>query len=155
MRHANRNPKMSRSRAQRVALKKSLAIALIKYEVIKTTTRKAKVASSEVDQLITLAKRNDLHSRRLAYAYLCDHQLVKYLFDEIAPRFKDINGGYTRVLKFIKRKGDDAQISILELTVRKEKSAVKIEEAPAADAAKDEKKGLKGLLKKKPAKKAE
>jgi large subunit ribosomal protein L17 len=153
MRHANRNPKLSRSRAQRVALKKSLALALLKYEVIKTTDRKAKVASAEVDQLITLGKRNDLHARRQAYSYLCDHQMVKYLFDEIAPRFKDMNGGYTRVLKFIKRKGDDAQLSILELTVRKEKSAVKAE-TPAAEA-EGEKKGLKGIFKKKAAKKAE
>ena len=154
MRHGDRNPKMSRSRAQRVALKKSLSIALLKYEVIKTTERKAKVASGEVDRLITLGKRNDLHARRQAYAYLCDHQLVKYLFDEIAPRFKDKQGGYTRVLKFMKRKGDDAQLSILELTVRKEKSAVKAE-APVAEAKEEKKPTKKVVLKKKPAKKAE
>lgn len=128
MRHRNSQDKLSRNRAQRKALKRSLVRALFLYERIKTTTRKAKVASQEADRLITLAKRNDLHSRRLAFSYLNDHQLVKRLFDEIAPRFEGVNGGYTRILKYIKRKGDDAQLSVIELTRMNEEVAASVED---------------------------
>ena len=138
MRHRNKLDKLSRSRAQRKALKRSLVRAVFINEQIKTTTKKAKVASAEVDKLITIAKRNDLHSRRLAYSYLNDHQLVKRLFEEIAPRFKDINGGYTRVLKYINRKGDNAQLSILELTQRAEVKAAPVAKAAKAAAKKEE-----------------
>ena len=153
MRHGNRGRKFHRTAEHRKAMFSNLAGALIKHEQITTTLHKAKDLRPIVEKLVTLGKKGGLHARRQAYSYLCDHQMVKYLFDEIAPRFKDMNGGYTRVLKFVKRKGDDAQLSILELTVRKEKSAVKAE-APAAEA-EGEKKGLKGIFKKKAAKKAE
>jgi len=122
MRHRDGVDKLSRPRAQRLALKRSLVRALFLYERIKTSPRKAKAASIEADRLITLAKRGDLHARRLAYSFLNDHQLTKRLFDEIAPRFKETNGGYTRIIKLVSRKGDNAPMSLLELTQLSEKS---------------------------------
>lgn len=149
MRHRNKLDKLSRSRAQRKALKRSLVRALFINEQIKTTLRKAKVASQEADKLITIAKRNDLHSRRLAYAYLNDHKLTKRLFDEIAPRFKDVNGGYTRILKYINRKGDNAPMSILELTKMQEAVTEPVAAEASVDAEKkeDSKKGVKKIFK--------
>jgi len=90
--------------------------ALVISERIKTTESKAKALRSAADKLITWGKKDTLHYRRLAFSYLQDHNLVKKLFDDIAPRFKDITGGYTRVLAMGFRKGDAAKMSILELT---------------------------------------
>lgn len=149
MRHANRVQKLSRSRGQRLALKRSLVRALFLNEQIKTTLRKAKAASSEVDHLITIAKKDDLHSRRLVNTFLNDHKLTKHVFDNIAPRFKDLSGGYTRVLKFINRKGDNAQLAILELTKRTPKQAIQPEVVSnGEDAAVSEKKPKSAKAKK-------
>lgn len=124
MRHRKKSERFSRSRAQRKALVKSLARALIINERITTTTSRAKYLRGVVDRLITLAKKGSLSGRRLAYRTLEDHKLVKRLFDDIGPRFKDISGGYTRVLRLNNRKGDGASLSLIELTriVRKEKT---------------------------------
>jgi len=121
MRHRDGVDRLSRPRAQRLALKKSLVRALFLYERIKTSPRKAKAASIEAERLITLAKRGDLHAKRLAFSFLNDHKLTKRLFDEIAPRFKETNGGYTRIIKLVSRKGDNAPMSLLELTKLSEK----------------------------------
>ena len=118
MRHRRKSEKFSRPRAQRKALVKSLLTSLVTYERIKTTKSKAMAIRSYMDKLITLAKKNDLSTRRLSYKILEDRTLVKKLFDDIAPRFKDIKGGYTRVFDLGHRKGDGAAISIVELTVR-------------------------------------
>ncbi|OQX88413.1 MAG: 50S ribosomal protein L17 [Candidatus Omnitrophica bacterium 4484_70.2] len=121
MRHRKKSRKFSRSRAQRKALVKSLVRALFTYERITTTQAKAKGAREWADKLIEWAKKDSLHHRRLVYKFLCDHKLVKRLFEDIGPRFKDISGGYTRIFKLGYRKGDGADISLLELTrVRKE-----------------------------------
>jgi large subunit ribosomal protein L17 len=130
MRHRDGTDRLSRPRAQRLALKRSLVRALFLYERIKTSPRKAKAASIEADRLITLAKRGDLHARRLAFSFLNDHQLTKRLFDEIAPRFKEIGGGYTRIIKLVNRKGDNAPMSLLELTQLSEKE-LPVRTAPA------------------------
>jgi large subunit ribosomal protein L17 len=116
MRHRKKSEKFSRSRAQRKALIKSLLRAIIINERITTTTRKAKALSSRTDKLISLAKTNSLSSRRLSYRLLESHKLVQRLFEVIGPRFKNINGGYTRVIKLKSRKGDGAPLSILELS---------------------------------------
>ena len=93
---------------------------------------KAKELRGVVEPLITLAKRNDLHARRLAYRVLCDHALVKRLFDEIGPKFAGVPGGYTRIMKLaMPRKGDNAPMAIIELTRREEAAA---SEAAAANA---------------------
>ncbi|MDD4183342.1 MAG: 50S ribosomal protein L17 [Candidatus Omnitrophica bacterium] len=126
MRHKKKSQKFSRPRAQRKALKKSLLRSLVIYERIKTSEAKATELSSWIDRLISLAKEPTLANKRLAYEVLCDHLLVKKLFDNIAPRFKGINGGYSRVLNLGYRKGDACKISLIELTriEKKEKKEV-------------------------------
>ncbi|MBD5641320.1 MAG: 50S ribosomal protein L17 [Desulfovibrio sp.] len=120
MRHSNSGGKFSRSPAHRKALFMNLAKALLQHGRIVTTEAKAKDLRGIIEPLITLAKRNDLHSRRLAYKHLNDHKIVKYLFDEIGPLFMETPGGYTRVLKLAKhRKGDNAPMAIIEFTRKK------------------------------------
>ena len=116
MRHRKKSEKLSRSRAQKKALVKSLLRAIIINERITTTTSRAKYLKGEVDRLITWAKKGTLSGRRLVYRVLGDHELVKRLFNEIAPRFKNISGGYTRSLRMSNRKGDGASLSLIELT---------------------------------------
>lgn len=95
----------------------NLAKALLIHGRIRTTEVKAKELRGVVEPLISLAKRNDLHARRLAYRVLCDYALVKRLFDEIGPQFAGVPGGYTRVMKLaMPRKGDNAPMAIIELT---------------------------------------
>ncbi|MBU1122913.1 MAG: 50S ribosomal protein L17 [Candidatus Omnitrophota bacterium] len=120
MRHRKKTAKLSRPRAQRKALISSLLRAIVIKERISTTEAKAKALRSWIDKLITWAKDDTLHHRRLSYRLLKDHKLVKRLFEVIGPRFKTINGGYCRVLGLSPRKGDGAAISILELTRREE-----------------------------------
>jgi len=134
MRHRKKSEKFSRPRAQRKALIKSLLRAVVINERIATTTSKAKFIKSKVDKLITLTKHATLANKRLAYRSLGDHKLVKRLFDDIGPRFKEINGGYCRVLRSGKRLGDGASLSILEFTkIEKKKPThkAKKKETPA------------------------
>ena len=116
MRHRKKSEKFSRSRAQRKALVKSLLRAIIIHERITTTTSRAKYLKGKVDRLITRAKKGTLADKRLVYRVLGDHELVKRLFNEIAPRFREISGGYTRALRVSNRKGDGASLSLIELT---------------------------------------
>lgn len=116
-----KDKKFSRSYAQRKALVRSLLRALLIYERVTTTGGKAKALKSNADRLITWAKKDNLHYRRLSYQILGDHDLVKRLFDVVGPRFKDMQGGYTRVLDLGFRRGDGAKSSLLELTRREEK----------------------------------
>lgn len=117
MRHSNSGRKFSRTPAHRKALFMNLAKALITHGRIRTTEMKAKDLRGVVEPLITLAKRNDLHARRLAYKALNDHRIVKRLFDTIGPAFAETSGGYTRVLKLAKpRKGDNAPMAIIEFS---------------------------------------
>jgi|TARA_B100000315_G_C14395710_1_gene504110 large subunit ribosomal protein L17 len=121
MRHRKKSEKFSRSRAQKKALIKALTRAVIINERISTTTSKAKYLRGEVDKLITWAKKDTLACKRLAYRAIGDHKLVKRLFEVIGPRFKHINGGYTRILNMGYRKGDGAAISLFELTKKEVK----------------------------------
>lgn len=116
MRHRKKSNRFSRPRAQRSALIKSLVRAIITSHRITTTTAKAKRIRSWAEKMITWGKRGDLHSRRLAYDFLGDHALVKKLFDELAPQFEKVKGGYTRVISVGNRKGDGAQLSLIEFT---------------------------------------
>ncbi len=117
MRHRNAGKKFSRTPSHRKALLLNLAKALLSHGRIRTTEVKAKELRGVVEPLITLALRNDLHSRRLAYRSLGSHSLVKRLFDEIAPAFAGVPGGYTRVVKLAEpRRGDAAPMAVIELT---------------------------------------
>jgi large subunit ribosomal protein L17 len=116
MRHRNDHRKLGRATDQRIALLRSQVDALLRHEKIKTTVQKAKETQRMAERLITTAKRGDLHSRRLVLRSVRDKDLVAHLFDEIAPRYSDRNGGYTRVIRAGRRTGDNAEMAILELT---------------------------------------
>lgn len=115
MRHNNAGRKFSRTPSHRKVLMQNLTKALLLNGKIKTTLMKAKDLRRVVEPIITQARRNDLHSRRLAYKFLNDHRLVAYLFDVVAPAFNGVPGGYTRVLKLpMPRKGDNAPMALIE-----------------------------------------
>src|SRR5229473_414894 len=116
MRHLNQGRKLNRTSAHRKALFRNLVLSLVRYERIKTTDAKAKELRRYADRMVTLGKRGDLAARRLAYNFMQSRDAVKKLFDEIAPRFKDRAGGYTRVVKFGMRRGDAAPLSVIEFT---------------------------------------
>lgn len=120
MRHRKTGRRFSRDSAHRQAMFANMAAALIKHEQIVTTLPKAKDLRRVVEKYITLAKRGDLNSRRLAAARLRDDDMVKKLFDVLGPRYKDRNGGYTRVLKAGFRYGDSAPRAVIELVDRDE-----------------------------------
>lgn len=124
MRHRLKSEKFSRSEGQVRGLKKSLLRAILLEESIKTTHEQAKGLTSWVAKLITRAKVDNLHNRRLAYSELDDHNLVKRLFEDIALRFKDVPGGYTRMFDIGWRKGDCAKLSLIEFTKLSDKQKV-------------------------------
>ena len=116
MRHQKQRNKLSRDSAHRKALMMNLSKELIDHERIETTTAKAKAVKPEVERLITLAKRGDLHARRQALSALGQDKFMVYkLFEEIAPRYAERPGGYTRILKLGPRPGDATEIVYLEL----------------------------------------
>src|SRR5215470_12389280 len=125
MRHLNQGRKLNRTSAHRKALFKNLVLALIRHERIRTTDAKAKELRRVADRMVTLGKQNDLAARRRAFAFMQSHQAVQKLFSDIAPRFKDRNGGYTRVVKYGFRRGDAAPLSIIEFTGQEEKARSK------------------------------
>ena len=118
MRHRNKKGRLNRRTSWRKATLKSLANDLFKYQRIETTLTKAKALRSFAEPLITLAKNNSdsVSARRQAFQKLCDKTVVKSLFDQIAPLYKGIPGGYTRIMPLGTRKGDGAQMAIMELT---------------------------------------
>ena len=116
MRHQRNRTKLSRSSAHRKALLANLSREVFDHERIKTTEAKAKAVKPELERLITLAKKGDGHSRRLAMARLGQDKFVVYkLFEEIAPRYADREGGYTRILKLGPRHSDATEMVYLEL----------------------------------------
>lgn len=115
MRHRVKGRKLKRTASHRTATLRSLATSVLKHKRIKTTLAKAKEARTFVEKLITKAKRNDLHSKRLIMSEIKDKEVVKELFAEIVPKIGDRPGGYTRVIKLGARVGDAAQMAILEL----------------------------------------
>ncbi len=119
MRHAKRVKKLGRTKEHRKAMLANMAASLLANIQIRTTLVKAKEVKKVVEKLITLGKRGDLHARRLAYDVIRDRKLVKKLFDEIAPEFTNRTGGYSRVLKLGRRKGDGAHVAVVELLMKK------------------------------------
>ncbi len=116
MRHQRTRNKLSRSASHRKALFMNLSREVFNHERIKTTEAKAKAVAPEVEKLITLAKRGDLHARRQALSALGQDKFVVYkLFEEIAPRYAERPGGYTRILKLGPRPGDATELVYLEL----------------------------------------
>jgi large subunit ribosomal protein L17 len=116
MRHGKQRHKLSRDTAHRRSLLRNLCRDLIEHERIKTSQAKAKAAKPEVEKLITLAKRGDLHARRQALSELGqDRFIVHKLFEEVAPRYAERNGGYTRIVKLGPRRSDSTEMVFLEL----------------------------------------
>jgi large subunit ribosomal protein L17 len=116
MRHQKARNKLSRSASHRKALFMNLAREVVEHERIETTEAKAKAVKPEIERLITLAKRGDLHARRQALSALGQDKFVVYkLFEEIAPRYAERPGGYTRILKLGPRKSDATEMVYLEL----------------------------------------
>jgi large subunit ribosomal protein L17 len=158
LRHRRRRGKLARPAAHRVALLRNLVTSLLDHEQIETTDPRAKELKRVADRMITLGKRGDLHARRQASAVIRDRAVVTKLFDDLAERYADRPGGYTRVLKSRLRVGDAAPLSIIELVDRapagapekpepekKKRKAEKPEKAPEK----------KARTKKAPAKKGE
>ena len=122
MRHKVAGKRLNRSKGARTALRRNLIKQLFEHERIQTTRAKAEAIRGQAEKLITLAKRGNaaeeaemVHTRRLAVARLMDPEIVKKLFDDIAPRYADRPGGYTRMMKLGPRKGDSAEMVLLEL----------------------------------------
>ena len=116
MRHQKTRTKLSRSPSHRKALLMNLSKEIFEHERVQTTEAKAKAVKPEVEKLITLAKRGDQHARRQAMAHLGQDKFVVYkLFEEIAPRYAEREGGYTRILKLGPRKSDSTEMVFLEL----------------------------------------
>jgi large subunit ribosomal protein L17 len=137
MRHQVVGRRLGYGPSHQKAMMRSLAGSLIKYETIETTLARAKELRRLSDRLVTLGKKNSLHARRQAFKLLNDHVLVKKLFDEIAPRFQDRPGGYTRVIKSRFRAGDNAPMSVVTFTtremVKKEKPVVEKDSSISAE----------------------
>jgi large subunit ribosomal protein L17 len=139
MRHGKANYKLGRLTQHRWALFRNLLVALFRHERITTTEAKAKAVRGAAEHMITLAKRENLHARRQVLTMVPDAAVVGTLFDTIAARFSDRNGGYTRIIKTGRRPGDNAPMVILELVDRAETGkdrkdrAEKKEKAPKAE----------------------
>ncbi len=118
MRHRHGARKLNRTSSHRKALFSNMAVSLLIHEQIKTTLPKAKELRRVADKMITLGKRGTLHTRRQAFSYLRDDAAVSKLFDALAERYKERNGGYTRVLKAGFRYGDNAPMAFIELVDR-------------------------------------
>ena len=134
MRHQRVMKKFGRSMEHRKMLMKSLVTNLILAESIKTTLPKAKEARKDADKIVTVAKKGDLAARRLAASRLLDPKAVQKLFAEIAPKMADRKGGYTRIVKLGTRKGDAAEMCVLQWVTAAEAAAPTPAEAPAEEA---------------------
>lgn len=115
MRHGVAGRKLSRPTGHRLALFRNLMTDLLRYERIRTTEAKAKDVQAQVEKMISLGKRGDLHARRLAGAKIYDGKIVEKLFGDLAERYSERGGGYTRVIKLGPRLGDAAEMAIIEL----------------------------------------
>jgi large subunit ribosomal protein L17 len=161
MRHRVAGRKFSRHTQHRELMFRNMVASLIEHERVRTTTPKAKELRSWADKIITLGKKGTIHARRQAFALLRDEEIVKKLFEEIAPRMKDRQGGYTRIYKVGRRTGDAAPLSLVELvslaapeekkksTVKKAKEALKKVTSGRKGKKEKEEKGKKGEEKEK------
>jgi len=137
MRHRKGPAKLGRTSTHRQAMLANMAAALVKHEQIVTTLPKAKALRPVVEKLITLAKKGDLSSRRLAIARLRDEAMVRKLFSTLAERYNERLGGYTRVLKAGFRYGDDAPMAVIEL-VDRDPEAKGLDSGPTGDEVEEE-----------------
>ncbi len=142
MRHRKKVKKLGRTASHRKATLRNLVSALIEHHQIRTTQVKAKAAQQFIDKLITIAKEDTVHARRQVFKVLQNRNLVKALFDDIASTYSDRSGGYTRVIKLGTRRGDGAQMSLLQLVgfekVVIDEEAPKKKKAPKKAPKKDE-----------------
>jgi len=115
MRHRKKINKLGRTSSHRKAMIANMMTSLLKWESVITTTQKAKALRSEVEKIITIARNNDLHAKRRVLKVIKDRDIVKKLFEDIAPRYKERQGGYTRIVKAGLRQGDEAESAIIEL----------------------------------------
>jgi large subunit ribosomal protein L17 len=118
MRHRLGLRKLNRTSSHRLAMLRNMTVSLLRHEVIKTTLPKAKELRRVAEPILTLGKNPSLANRRLAFARLRDREIVTKLFDELGPRYAARNGGYSRILKFGFRKGDNAPMALVELLDR-------------------------------------
>lgn len=116
MRHRKKGRQLSRTRSHKRAALRNMATSLFRHERIRTTKAKAKELRPFAEKLISLARTDGMHARRRAHRHIADTEILGKLFDDIGPRFRDQEGGYTRVLKLGARKGDGAEMAIIELT---------------------------------------
>ena len=123
MRHGAAHRKLGRTSSHRTAMFANMAASLIKHEQITTTLPKAKELRSIAEPLITMAKEDSVHHRRLAFARLRDREVVTKLFNELGPRYRARPGGYLRILKICYRAGDNAPMALIELVDRPEVAA--------------------------------
>lgn len=135
MRHGKSGRRLGRTTSHRQAMFRNLVTSFLSHEKITTTDAKAKEIRSIAEKMITLGKRGDLHSTRLAASYIREKSVVTKLFSTIAPRYKERSGGYTRIIKLGIRQGDSAPLSMIEL-VEEEFTAKKKTVAPKASAVK-------------------
>jgi large subunit ribosomal protein L17 len=133
MRHGNAHRKLGRTSAHRTAMFANMAASLIKHEQITTTLPKAKELRPFVEKLVTLAKRGDLHARRIAISRVRDVDQVGKLFAAIGPRYADRNGGYIRIMKAGFRHGDNAPVAVIEF-VDRDTSAKGLDSGPVMTA---------------------
>ncbi len=118
MRHRLGLRKLNRTSSHRLAMLRNMTVSLLRHEVIKTTLPKAKELRRVAEPILTLGKKPTLANRRLAFDRLRDREMVSKLFDELGPRYASRNGGYSRILKFGFRKGDNAPMALIELLDR-------------------------------------
>ncbi|OGT63445.1 MAG: 50S ribosomal protein L17 [Gammaproteobacteria bacterium RIFCSPHIGHO2_12_FULL_45_12] len=123
MRHNNSGKALSRNSSHRKAMFQNMMVSMLKHEFIKTTVVKAKELRRFLEPMITMAKEDTLHRRRLAYDRLRDREIVTKLFNELGPLFKNRPGGYLRILKCGFRKGDNAPMAVVELVERTNETA--------------------------------
>ena len=133
MRHGHGLRKLNRTSSHRLAMLRNMSNSLLRHERIKTTLPKAKELRRVVEPLITLAKEPTVANRRLAFNRLRDREMVVKLFNELGPRYKARNGGYTRILKFGFRVGDNAPMALMELVDRPETPAAEGEGTAKAE----------------------
>ncbi len=143
MRHGRKVKKLGVTKSHRKAMMANMVASLFTYHLIKTTEAKAKEVKKLAEKLITLAKKGDLHAHRQVYDVIKDRKLIKKIFDEIAPKFKEREGGYTRVLKLGVRRGYGASMSVVELLIEKppkeDKKGKKDKDSKKAKSEKEEK----------------
>ncbi|MDE0962229.1 MAG: 50S ribosomal protein L17 [Candidatus Latescibacteria bacterium] len=134
MRHGKKIAKLGRTASHRKAMLSNMMMSLFANERITTTQIRAKALRRTAEKVITFAKKGDLHARRQVLRVIADKQIVSKLFDELGPRYKSRNGGYTRVVKLGPRRGDGAFMSIIELVDRPGAAAAEPAEEQAASA---------------------